>query len=509
LLERGDLVPAEKLVQEELTRGDSGRLERAELQTSLGEILEKQGRAEEALASYFIARGERSGEVLPRAWDGIARIRFKAGDDVGTARAKMRAWDNSEPGARKERERDLTRALSLLSDRDLDVLSRSSSHFASYGFVLEELDKRARGEPANELTIALLAPLSGRLSNFGRAFQAGAELALEDRSSRADSARAAVLKVRLVRRDTEGDLLRATQAARDAILEDGSCAIVGPLLSVTSIGAGSVAQSFGVPLIAPIATDAGLSKIGPFVQTLAPSARDLVSPLAEFSVQTLGNLRHGILVARDGFSEELETEFRAAIEHLGGKVAVSIAFDPGETDFRRHLEHLIKEDVDAVYVPAGPSDLENLAPQLEFYEFDRTILGNGGWTSSRVLETDNRALEGAIFSVEAADDPSSEFWSRLREGLTSKKGEEISRFHVRGYQAMAALLGAIDQGARDGEEIVELLKRRQHWTERLPGEKISILTFRDGVLGPASWATKFDLPPRAKEVAETPRGNRE
>jgi hypothetical protein len=74
---------------------------------------------------------------------------------------------------------------------------------------------------------------------------------------------------------------------------------------------------------------------------------------------------------------------------------------------------------------------------------------------------------------------------------------------------MAALLGAIDQGARDGEEIVELLARRQYWTERLPGENIEILTFRDGVLGPASWATGFDLTPRSKEVAETPKGNRE
>jgi hypothetical protein len=60
---------------------------------------------------------------------------------------------------------------------------------------------------------------------------------------------------------------------------------------------------------------------------------------------------------------------------------------------------------------------------------------------------------------------------------------------------MAVVLAAVDLGARDAEEIVEVLRRREHWRERPEAERIDIVTFRDGALGPAAWATGFDLTP--------------
>ena len=313
-------------------------------------------------------------------------------------------------------------------------------------------------------------------------------------------------RVRLVVHDTEGDLFGATRAVRSAIREDGADAIVGPLRSLTSIAAGSVAEAYGVPLLAPVATDPVVGRIGPHVLTLAPDPSEFAVPLAKFSVGVLGNVRHGVLVPQDGVSPAFEAAFRTAVEENGGQVTVSIAFDPEESDFRRLLERFIEAKVDAVYVPGEASSLGRLAPQLDFYDFPIRILGNGGWADLRILDPGNLALEGAVLAIEDADDPDSRFTEHLRSGVWRESREELSRFHLSGYRTMSALLLAIDEGARDGTGIAETLRRRGHWPKRPAGEGARLVTFRDGVLGPASWAVGFDLvaklPPEPPEEEE-------
>ncbi len=79
-----------------------------------------------------------------------------------------------------------------------------------------------------------------------------------------------------------------------------------------------------------------------------------------------------------------------------------------------------------------------------------------------------------------------------------------------GYRAMASLLLAIDEGARGGEAIARSLANRRSWPVRPDGERVELLTFRDGVLGPASWALGFELvpklPPEPEEEEEEEDG---
>ena len=505
LVDDEELAAAEALLRHALEVGTDDASP-ARVKLLLGEILEREGRPDEAVVLYCSISGTDGGtDELAAAWDGVTRVRLMEGDAAGATHAALRAWSVAGEREKEDRADGLTRMVRLLSDRDLQVLSRLAVGEPSRRFLLQEL--AARGEKLeieDDFRVTLIAPFTGRFSNFGRAFRLGAEIALEERNAPFDTTDASPIPaVRLLTRDTQGDLLAATQETRAAILEDGSRAILGPLLSVTSVGAGAVAEGFGVPLIAPTATDHELERVGRHVLTLQPSPKELTEPLAKFSVSVLGNVRHGVLLARDGVSEEYEREFRAAVEAYGGEVVVSVTFDPGERDFRRLIERFDAAEVDAVYVPGRAADLEALAPQLEFYEFGRRILGNGGWTSPRVMDSGNLALEGSIFAVQSADHPGSEFRLRLRDAVWRRSGVETSPFHIQGYLSMSALLSALDQGARESEELVEMLRRRDSWPERPEAERIQILTFRDGVLGPASWAVGFDLTSRFR-VPEEP-----
>ena len=469
----------------------SGAAGEKQLLLLLAGVLEEQGRFDEASVTYARVSGV-------SGWDGLARLRDAVGDAAGASRASLRSWNLSPPDERRGRVARLESRLAELDDRDLRELEHESRGLPSHELLRRE--SRRRWPEEDRFRVTALVPLSGRFEEFGRAFELGARLALEHHRA-ADSARVAV-EVELRVRDTEGDLLAAVREAREAILEDGADTILGPLLSLTTIGAGGVAQSYEVPLLSPTATDPELPEIGRYVLTLDPSPEELTRPLANFSVNALGNRRHGVLLARDGVSEALERSFREAVESFGAEVVASVTYDPGERDFRRLIERIDELEVEAVYVPGNVADLEALAPQLEFYEFHRMILGNGAWTHPRLLDGGNVALEGAVFAVQSADDPGSEFMMRLREAVWKETQGEASRFHIRGYQAMDALLGALDQGARGRDEVAELLRLRSFWDERPEGERIHLLTFRDGVLGPASWATGFELTPKYPKPEE-------
>jgi branched-chain amino acid transport system substrate-binding protein len=473
----------------------------ARLRMRLAERFEAEGRTGEAVVLYCTVSGDASDAGLgARAWDGVARIRNAEGDASGAARARLEAWELAAPAERSGRTADLRRALEELTTPEVQALSRETFSLAAHEHVAAELASRGASgrSPSVDFPIVVLAPFTGRFEKFGSTFLLGARIALEDREARelhAGGGRAGRLPVRLSTRDTGGDLLTASNGARQAIVEDRARVILGPLLSVTSIGAGAVAQSYGVPLVAPTATDPGVREIGRFVLALEPPSQALAERLAEFSVNVLRNVRHGVLVPEEPAAEDLERRFRKAVEERGAEVVVTVSYAPDQADFRRLLERIEEADVDAVYMPGAAAELEKLAPQLEFYEFRRRILGHGGWLSPRVLDAENLAMEGGIFAVTSADHPDSEFTRHLREEVWSRSGEEMTRFHVEGYRSMWAVLAALDLGARSAEEIVEVLRHREYWLEPPPGDQIDVVTFRDGAIGPADWAVGFDLTP--------------
>lgn len=538
LLARGETQRAEALLREQLD-ATAPEDRSASWTLLLGEVLEADDRPEEAALQYGAVSGRRAGEEnAASAWLGIARLRKGAGNAPGSIRALGKALELAGPSERDDVVAALRESLSSLVDTELSALLREGGSGAR-GFLLLEaanrnvaagqvrlaarqarealeypdeesrerasallrrVERELEAAPPASVDVALLAPLTGRFANFGNAFLLGARIALAERAAQARP------PVRLTIRDTEGDLLVAAQAARAAILENGCQAILGPLLSVPSIGAGAVAQSYGIPLITPTATDPRLKEIGSCILDLAPQPGELARPLGKFSTEVLGHRRHAVLVDSDPFSAALEAEFRSAVEAAGGEVTISLAFESGQPDFRRLLDHILEAQVDAVYIVAGPSDLKMLAPQLEFYEFDRQVLGNGGWTNLDVLDPGNLALEGAIFAVRKAEDPESRFSQHLRHEVWSRTRGEVSRFHVHGYLAMVNFLAALERGARDPAEILEVIRHREHWDERPEGEQVELLAFRDGVLGPASWAVGFDVkgfPSTPEEEADT------
>ncbi len=495
LLADGQGTVAASMLRERLASG-SGDEDPHRLRLLLARALLGSGETFAAEVEYALVAGssDRSGDVAA-AWGGIAEARSRAGDALGAARAGLRAWESA--ANRDEWQAPSERAVQSLSTADLRHLERQLRGRVSHAFARLELDeRRAATGDSGEVTVAILAPMSGRFEQFGAAFRLGAELALAERP---ESARPAL---RVVVRDSRGDLAVSVREARAAIVEDEAMVLLGPLLSGPALAAGAVAEAEATPLIAPTATDPAIRTAGRHVLPLEPDPSELAVPLAEFATDRLGARRFGALVPDDGSSAELERHFRDAVETRGGRIVESLVYPPDATDFRKLLERFQDANVDAVYFPGPAATLEALAPQLEFYEYDRRVLGHGGWTSPRVRDPRNLALTGAVLAVTEAEDPESEFMSHVRDRVLEATGEEVSRFHVRGWQAMETVLAALDAGARTRETLVEVLALRRHWEGRPRSERLRLLTVRTGELVPADVAVQEGLNPLSERPQE-------
>ena len=174
LVALGRADDAEILLRGALTSGEGDRAEAALL---LGEILEEQGRSEEAAVHYLTVVGE--GGVRAEAWDGLARVRRRVDDDAGAVRAALHAWELSAEPERRRRDASLRRELQRISDRELGALTSETRGLDAHGLARAERERRRdrQGDRA-AFAVEVLAPFTGKLTNFGEAFLLGARVAL-------------------------------------------------------------------------------------------------------------------------------------------------------------------------------------------------------------------------------------------------------------------------------------------------------------------------------------------
>ena len=289
--------------------------------------------------------------------------------------------------------------------------------------------------------IGLLAPLSGREAALGQAMFDGALLAIEEHN------RAMLDSLKLVAFDTRSDEVVAVQAARRLIEQENVIAIVGALLSPTTVAVATLCQEREVPLVSPTATKETISDIGPYVfQTNLTKAVE-TAMVARAGVQALQRTRYGVLYPDDEQGLQLAEQFGREVVRWGGRVVVQRSFDPTATDFRDVMRELRTFAPEAVFVPASPSLMRLIAPQLVFHDLRAQLLGLSSWDNAMLLREAGSSMHRALFPSSAAlistDDEAhfDQLWSRRHRSVPRDK----NRIDLKSYFAARRVIEALDR----------------------------------------------------------------
>ena len=377
---------------------------------------------------------------------------------------------------------------------------------SQYGTQMQQMYSRAERLSRNTLKVGIILPLSGPYSEPGQGLLDGVQFAVDQHNPDAE------LKVELVVRDSEGDIIRAVKTAQDMCADEDIVAIIGELESNITAGIAAVAHERGVVLITPASTADGVTSIGPGVFQLNSSLSVRAETLAEYAVEGLGLERFAILYPADRYGRPMRDAFAEKVEQLGGELIVEKWYFEGAEDLGPQFKaireagiqrmvddslivilpeetydemfpeeetspvmqdtfftkqiftdlvdstDLAVSSIDGLFLPVYTEDLSYVMPQLAFYNIAARLFGGVPWHDMELLEDNQRYIDGVIFLSDFYIDPANYQYFQLRDEFRGAIGKTPEKWEVFGYDTACMLLDVVGETSLPREDLRKRLE---------------------------------------------------
>ena len=303
------------------------------------------------------------------------------------------------------------------------------------------------------LLLGLAAPRTGApgLVAAAAAAERGIRLAIEERNARGGvKGRPVALRTA----DTRGRPEGAATAATRLLLEEKVLLLLADPASPRALAVAPLADRHQVPLLAPSATAARVTREGgrtrPFVFRAGLEDRAEAAAMARFAREALGVGR--VAVLRDGASDgsvRRADAFLSRFRALGGQVVDDQSYRTGDTDFRSQLGSIRRRKPDALYVPGG-AEVAQVARQAREAGMAQPLLGGLDWAGPRWLEPAWGALEGSYHAAAFAPDDPGAASQRFVKAFAGRWGAPPDAHAALGYDAARLALDALERAAGAG-----------------------------------------------------------
>jgi ABC-type branched-subunit amino acid transport system substrate-binding protein len=409
--------------------------------------------------------------------------------------------------------------------------SNPESRFAKAANQLKQMDVEAI---AKSVRIGVLLPLSGFFSAEAKELLRGMAYALKERQTRTP-------KIEMVVRDSKGSMVDAILGMEMLLQEDIAIAI-GELEGTKSAAVASLASQAGLPMIIPVATDNGLTSLGPMVFQANSDLETRGEALAQYAFDQLHMRTFATLAPTDDYGHALADAFTNTVDRLGGTIISQQWYYPGTQDFKRHfvsirtaairssfrdslltrgtstlparldsiynaldrraIAHSEEREglaetteipitsIDGIFFPAYEEDLSYIVPQFALYNIQARPLGGEYWLNEEELRSQRQYINGVVFIASnytnELDTRFREFRNKFRQTTTTSPGAMT----LYGYNLMRLLIQDIDAGNLDGSRIAAYLGKVEHFTgiggnisfasKSRVNNSITLLQFQDG-----------------------------
>ncbi len=300
--------------------------------------------------------------------------------------------------------------------------------------------------------VAVLVPLTGEYGVFGRAVLRGVRLAFEEKRTEGEP-----LPLDIVEIDSEGDPVIAVKRFQDMVPDQRIMAVIGPVVSVSAIATGGVANAYGLPLVSPTATDPRIADIGPFVFQLTSGGEFEGKAAGRYACERLGLKRHAVLYPNDGYGKVLCQTYVETVQKSGGIIVAKEPYLPGATDFEPQIVRIAGAEPECLFIPGHASEVVLIGPQLRYHMLQAQVVGTQGWGAEQVRRLGGQYVDGVVY-VELADaEQVSNYEAHFVQAYRKRYGEDPIRSAYLGYDAMVLVYQALSQGAKTREHVREAL----------------------------------------------------
>lgn len=389
------------------------------------------------------------------------RLMTLAGERL--SQAEVDALAKRYPDSAMAREAALNRARAAYARGDydkcyqlvgdfLDALPSGEAHADARRLMDLAVERRQAPPPApasrvNPDRVGLLFPQTGSLALYGRLFEQGARLAVDEHNASHDR------RIAVTVADSRGTAVDATKGVRRLAAEDGAIAIVGDVFTLPAVAGAVESNAWRTPIVSPVVASDELTEIGPWIfQTRSPATVQATA-VAQAAVSKLSLERFAILAPSRGDRRKVADFFAQEIQRLGKQVVAAEYFEDGSTDFKAQLGRIRDAAPDALFTIGTVDELLQILPQARFYDLHVQLLGVDQWNSDKLLRLARDEMEGALFPADSHIGATPEIDATLQQKLAPAPGAEASPVSVAGYYGMHAVIAAIEDGASSREDV--------------------------------------------------------
>ncbi|PYE89944.1 branched-chain amino acid ABC transporter substrate-binding protein [Phyllobacterium leguminum] len=306
-----------------------------------------------------------------------------------------------------------------------------------------------------DITIGLIAPLTGPVAAYGIQVKNGTEAAVEA-INKAGGIKGEKIVLKLM--DDAGEPKQAVSVANQ-LVGDNVHYVVGPVLSGTSVPVSDVLAENGAIMVTPTATTPTLTSRDLW-NVFRTCGRDdqQAQVAAEYVLKNLKDKRIAIVNDKGPYGKGLADAFKTTLNKGGVKEVLDESVNVGDKDFSVLVTRLKAEKADVIYFGGYHPEGGLLARQLKDQGVKATIIGGEGLSNTEYWAIGGEAAAGTIFTnaVDATKNPAA---GEVIKALEAKK-IPAEAFTLNAYAAVQVLKAGIEKAgsADDAQAVAKALK---------------------------------------------------
>lgn len=307
-----------------------------------------------------------------------------------------------------------------------------------------------------EVRLGAIVSLEGSAASYGQSIWRGIQVAVDQVNAAggvdvAGDGTPVPLTVEM--RDAKSDPQIGLQVAQELITM-GLPAVIGSDSSDVTLAIADLFQQSEVVLISPSSSSPALNNKGSYIYRNYPSDELEAINTANHIYNVAGLHEVDIISSQSEFGLGIKRAFIGRFRMLGGRVGSQVSFPAETVDVSTHVEELLGNDAEAIYIAGYSSETATAATAIRSAGIEVPLFGTGAILPGELVAAGGDAVEGLVFPT-AAFDPDSEVQAvrEFIQGYRAKFGEGFDVYAAHGYDAVLILVQAIEEESYRAEAI--------------------------------------------------------
>ncbi|MBV8627798.1 MAG: branched-chain amino acid ABC transporter substrate-binding protein [Paraburkholderia sp.] len=300
----------------------------------------------------------------------------------------------------------------------------------------------AHAQQVEEVKVGFAGPMTGAQAHYGKDFQNGITLAVEDINATKPVIGGKPVRFVLDSADDQADPRTGTTVAQK-LVDDGIKGMLGHFNSGTTIPASRIYANAGIPQIA-MATAPEYTQQG-FKTTFRMMTSDTQqgSVAGTFAVKNLGMKKIVVIDDRTAYGQGLADEFSKAAKAAGGNIIDREYTNDKAVDFKSVLTKAKAMNPDLVYFGGADSQAAPMVKQMKSLGIKAPLMGGEMVHTPTFLQIAGDAANGTVASLAGLPLDQMPGGKDYVEKYKKRFGEDVQTYSPYAYDGAMAMFDAM------------------------------------------------------------------